>query len=242
MKYAYWGLALIMAGLVGIVFMVMFQSITINNETEYYILKEAMEAAMMESVDIECYRSTAGTGCGEVLKISEQKFVENFTRRFVENITGDVNSYELEFYDIIESPPKASVIVKGLTQEYSIMATGDSNGSFKITNNLSGILEYEPLDLTNEGGITIVTNQNSALDMNVNTNSQEVQDYDPDTGVKSEEDKEIESGEETDFDNDANKNETQTDENVNIDGEEEAPPLEEITEDTTNEEDTSSEE
>lgn len=239
MKYAYWGLALIMAGLVGIVFMVMFQSITINNETEYYILKEAMEAAMMESVDIECYRSTAGTGCGEVLKISEQKFVENFTRRFVENITGDVNSYELEFYDIIESPPKASVIVKGLTQEYSIMATGDSNGSFKITNNLSGILEYEPLDLTNEGGITIVTNQDSILNTDVKIDSQVVENYNPDDGISAEEearkDGEI-------FDSEDNRTEKQTDETVNIDGEEEGPPPEEIIEDTTNEDDTSSEE
>jgi len=242
MKYAYWGLALIMAGLVGIVFIVMFQSITINNETEYYILKEAMEAAMMESVDIECYRSTAGTGCGEVLKISEQKFVENFTRRFVENITGDVNSYELEFYDIIESPPKASVVVKGLTQEYSIMATSESDGSFKITNNLSGILEYEPLDLTNEGGITIVKNEDSNLNMDTNTNSQIVENYDPDANVKSEEDEVAAENPDEVFDSEANTTETQTNEIVNIDGEEEGPPPEEIIEEeNTNEENTSSE-
>ena len=33
MKYAYWGFALIMSGLFGLAFIVMFQDITINNES-----------------------------------------------------------------------------------------------------------------------------------------------------------------------------------------------------------------
>ena len=82
MKYTYWAASMIIAGLVGLVFIVMFQSLTVNSETEYYVLKEAMEAAMLESVDIACYRDSNSEGCGEVLKISSQKFVENFTRRF----------------------------------------------------------------------------------------------------------------------------------------------------------------
>ena len=58
MKYAYWGFALIMAGLFGLIFIVMFQSITVNNESEYYSLKEAMEASMLESIDWACYKNT----------------------------------------------------------------------------------------------------------------------------------------------------------------------------------------
>lgn len=169
MKYAYWGLGLIMAGLIGIVFIAMFQSITINNETEYYVLKEAMEAAMLESVDIACYRDVNAEGCGEVIKISEQKFVENFTRRFTENITGDVNAYELEFYDIIESPPKASIIVKGITQNYSIMATENKDGSFDITNGLSGILEYESLDAEKLNGGIVIDNLETPVDPTIQT-------------------------------------------------------------------------
>lgn len=142
MKYAYWGFGMIMAGLIGIVFLVMFQSITINNETEYYVLKEAMEASMLEAVDLACYRyKNKDNTCGEVVKISEQKFVENFTRRFVENMAGDVTKYTLEFYDIIETPPKASVIVTGTTQNYTIVT--DSNEGFDLRNALSGILEYD---------------------------------------------------------------------------------------------------
>ena len=178
MKYSFLGFGLIMMGLFGLVFIVMFESITINNESEYYVLKEAMEAAMLESVDLACYRigdkygyvdldengvldDIDGDGnitryndkfeiieedkddkyaCGDdEVKIVEQKFVENFTRRFAASISGDVTEYTLEFYDIIEMPPKVTVRVKAKTQEY--MLSQGSKDSFDIVNELSGILE-----------------------------------------------------------------------------------------------------
>lgn len=129
---------LIMAGLFGIVFITMFESITINNESEYYVLKEAMEAAMLESVDVAYYRNMqAGRG---TFKISEQKFVENFTKRFANNISGDATQYEIQFYDIIETPPKATVVIKARTQNYKL-GNSDDGGSFEIVNDLTGILE-----------------------------------------------------------------------------------------------------
>lgn len=147
MKYSFLGIGFIMFGLVGIVFVAMFQSITVDNEAEYYVLKEAMEASMLESIDLTCYKrprqdeenSSEKNNCGGILKISEQKFVENFTRRFANNISGDAKEYTIEFYDIIESPPKATIAIKGLTKEYNIV--GEENG-FNITNSLSGILEF----------------------------------------------------------------------------------------------------
>ena len=148
------GMAMIFFGMVGIIIIMLFESITLDNDSEYYVLKESMEAAMLESVDFACYRSSAVkynnsqvpekdasgayiyTGCNGNLKISEQKFVENFTRRFSESISGNVDSYDIEFYDIIESPPKASVIVTSGNKSYESMVN-DVN----ITNYLSGILE-----------------------------------------------------------------------------------------------------
>lgn len=144
MKYSYLGLGIIMAGLFGIVFIVMFQSITVNNEAEYYVLKEAMEAAMLESIDLACFRNAEVEGCDGNVKISEQKFVENFTRRFAASISGDVQEYEIQFYDIIESPPKVSVVINGLTDEYKLVSGNDGSG-FSITNSLSGILEHKKL-------------------------------------------------------------------------------------------------
>lgn len=139
MKYPFLALGMIMVGMSGLVFITMFQSITVNNESEYYVLKEAMEAAMLESVDIVCYRSSENPGCGGTIKISEQKFVENFTRRFANSINGDASSYKLEFYDIIESPPKASVVIQGKNGEYKFH-TGQSISN-DIENALTGILE-----------------------------------------------------------------------------------------------------
>ena len=139
MKYAYWCFGLIMAGLFGIFFIVMWQDITINNESEYYVLKEAMEASMLESVDWVCYRE--GEDCGPYdIKISEQKFVENFTRRYAASASGSVTSYEIQFYDIIEKPAKATVVIKGKTQKYGILS-GDGDATFSLTNDLSGIIE-----------------------------------------------------------------------------------------------------
>ena len=165
MKYSYAALGIIMAGLVGVVFIGIFQAVTTNNESEYYVLKEALEASMLESVDMVCYRNNKEEGCGEVIKISEQKFVENFTRRFAESITGDANEYEILFYDIIESPPKASIAIVGKTQEYTLM----SDESFDLANALSGILEYKEMitlgtegyDETYQAVETTVPSQNS---------------------------------------------------------------------------------
>ncbi len=141
MKYAYYGFGMLLFGAIGLVLIVMMQSLTINNDAEYYNLREAMKASMLESIDYECYRTDARSeDCGYTLKISEQKFVENFTKRFVTTIGGDAKNYSLEFYDIIESPPKASVVIRGMTDNYGIVS---DNKSLTITNSLSGILELE---------------------------------------------------------------------------------------------------
>ena len=102
MKYSFLGFGLIMSGLIGLAFITMFQSITVDNESEYYVLKEAMEASMLESIDLTCFRNSSGSDdgnqCGGLLKISEQKFVENFTRRFANSVSGDVSKYQIQFY------------------------------------------------------------------------------------------------------------------------------------------------
>ncbi len=147
MRYAYFGFGMLLFGSIGLVIIVMMQSVTINNDSEYYNLKEAMQAAMLESVDYVCYRvdgkavaSIEDNDCGYLLKISEQKFVDNFTRRFIATVGGDATKYKLEFYDIIESPPKASVAIKANTTSYGIVS---QNEELTITNSLSGILELK---------------------------------------------------------------------------------------------------
>ena len=95
---------------------------------------------MLESIDWVCYR--IGKACGPYdVKISEQKFVENFTRRYAASASGSVSSYEIQFYDIIEKPAKATVVIKGKTQKYGILSGDGKDATFSLTNDLSGILE-----------------------------------------------------------------------------------------------------
>lgn len=152
MKYAYAWITMLLLGAAGLVVIVMFETITLNNDSEYYVLKEAMEAAMLESIDVACYMlpengsvdssgtAYTGYGCNGKLKISEQKFVENFSRRFAANISGDVDDYSIEFYDIMEMPPKASVVINSNNRSYKLFTDLDS---INIENVLSGILEFE---------------------------------------------------------------------------------------------------
>ena len=145
MKYAFWGFGLIMGGIIGVVFIVMFQSVTINNETEYYVLKEAMEASMLESVDLTCYRyQNEDNSCGEVVKISEQKFVENFTRRFTETSTFGQGNYNIIYNQISETPPKVSLMIVDSTNKYNIYNTFSVDldaTQINIVNQLSAILD-----------------------------------------------------------------------------------------------------
>lgn len=119
-----------MVGILGVIVLIVFQDVTINNESDYYSIKEAMEASMIESIDKSYYAKT-----GE-LKIVEQKFVANFTRRFINNSVGSSQGYSLEFYDIMESPPKATVIIRNATD---LLVMSEDNAD--IVNNLTAILE-----------------------------------------------------------------------------------------------------
>ncbi len=139
MKYVYLSFGVILVGMFGIVFIVMFENVTINNESEYYVLKESVEAAMYESIDMSYYRQTGK------LKIIEEKFVANCTRRFYESVNGVGSGYVLQFYDIMESPPKVSVVATSSTDSYKVNITDmDAETGFDIKNGLSGILEFNP--------------------------------------------------------------------------------------------------
>ena len=136
MKYAYLSLGMIFVGMIGLVFIVMFENVTINNESEYYVLRESVEASMFESIDFAYYRETGK------LKIIEEKFVANCTRRFYKSISGSGKGYQLTFYDIMESPPKVSVVANSKTDSYSVVGLGGDDG-FDIKNALSAILEFD---------------------------------------------------------------------------------------------------
>ena len=138
MKWSFASLGLIMIGLVGFLIIIMFNEITVSNEQDYYTLKDAAEAAMIESVDVAYYRLT-----GEI-KMSKEKFVENFTRRFTETSTFGQGNYDIVFYQISETPPKVSLRIVDSTNSYNIYNTFSVDldaTQIKIVNELSAILD-----------------------------------------------------------------------------------------------------
>ena len=137
MKWSFASVGIIMLGLFGIVIIMLFNDITVTNEQDYFTLKDAMEASMLEAVDAAYYRLT-----GKV-KMSQEKFVENFTRRFTETSTFGQGNYGITFYQISEYPPKASVVIYDKTSGYNIYTYTDEVDTTQpdIVNALSGILE-----------------------------------------------------------------------------------------------------
>lgn len=130
MKETYWGYWLIMLGVFIIVIMMLISNITTKNTQDYYLIKEVTEASMVDAVNYGYYRKY-----GE-LKIDREKFIESFLRRFSENVS--LNTYQIDFYDIYEAPPKVSVKVTSKGNSYFV--AGDS-GTFDIVNKVDAILE-----------------------------------------------------------------------------------------------------
>lgn len=142
MKWAFSTAGLVVMGLVGIIIIILFQSITVNNEHDYYLLKETAEAAMFDAIDIPYYRDK-----GEV-KIVQEKFVENFMRRLAEAANKiNIADYSVEFYDIMEKPPKVSILIKTGLGQYKVY--GDVN-DYDISNQLDAILEADDTKLNND--------------------------------------------------------------------------------------------
>ena len=140
MKEAFWGVLIIVLGLFGIVIVNLFQNVTVDNDRVYYVIKESTEAAAFDAIDLAHYRLN-GT-----IRIVEDKFVENLTRRFAENISK--GTYKIVVEDINEMPPKISLRVEtGVSPLISGM-NGMEN-PFDIVNRVDAIIEtkYTAKDL-----------------------------------------------------------------------------------------------
>lgn len=144
MKWSFAAVGVIVMGIFGIVIILLFSEITVSNEQDYYTLRDATEAAMIESIDVAYYRLT-----GE-LKMSQEKFVENFTRRFVETTTFGQGNYDIYYYQISEYPAKVSLRIVDSTNSYNIYNNFDVDidaTQIDVVNELSAIIDgYRKID------------------------------------------------------------------------------------------------
>ena len=130
MKESIWGYFIIVFGILAIGVIWFFANITRTDQHNYVLLKETVEAAMFDAVDLSVYRSD-----GQI-KIIEDKFLESFIRRFAENAELS-NEYKIEIFDINEEPPKVSL---------KVSSKKDTNATneiieYDVVNNIDAILE-----------------------------------------------------------------------------------------------------
>lgn len=130
MKESFWGYWIIVLGIFVVIIMMLVSNVTTTNTQDYYLVKDVTEASLVDAVDYSYYRQY------KELKINREKFIENFLRRFAENVS--LSTYTIDFYDIYEAPPKASV--KITTESGSFIVNGDSS-TFDIVNRVDAILE-----------------------------------------------------------------------------------------------------
>lgn len=130
MKESFWGIFIVLLGIVTIAVIFFIQEATNTDEQNYNLLREATEAAMYDAVDLATYRASG------VVKINREKFVENFLRRFSESASLQ-NTYVVEIFDVNETPPKVSLRVS------TKLATTATNElvEFDLVNKLDAILE-----------------------------------------------------------------------------------------------------
>jgi hypothetical protein len=129
MKESMWGYWFIVLGLSIMSVMMLLQNYTTTNEQDYYLIKNVLEASMYESVDYAYFRDTSR------IRMNTEKFVENFVRRFAESV--NINkTYDINFYQIYEDPPAASVEIKSDGDGKDGKVEADDT----VTNRLTGIL------------------------------------------------------------------------------------------------------
>ena len=146
MKEAGWGYVILTLGIVIIAIILLVQRLTTTNEQDYYLSREIMKASMIDAVDMGVFEDR------HEIVMSKEKFVAVFTKRFAQSVPAD-NTYQLDFYDIHEYPPKATVKITTSTGETVIsdsMVNAESI-NFEIGTYISGIIE----DDTDETKLTV---------------------------------------------------------------------------------------
>ncbi len=135
MRESYWAYWLVLLGVFVIGVMMLVNNISTTNTQDYYNIKEVTQASMIDAVDFSYYRLYGN------IKMSEAKFVENFTRRFVENINM-ANTYDVKFYDLYEVPPKVSVKVSTGSRSFNI---ANSRNDYDVVTTINAILDIGTL-------------------------------------------------------------------------------------------------
>lgn len=142
MKESYWGYWFIVLGLFVVSILLLTNDATTTSTQDYYQLKEVANSAIYDSVDYAYFSQT-----GEI-RIHKEVFVENFLRRFAETVSPS-KTYDVEFYDLYESPPKVSVKISTKSDGFIIgRDTGeDAVTDLDVVNSIDLVVEFNNKEL-----------------------------------------------------------------------------------------------
>ena len=135
MKESMWGWWILVLGLIVMSAIMLITDVTVTTEENYYMIKQISEASMYEAIDYD-YLAKYGE-----LRISSEKYMENFIRRYAEVITINKNT-TINFYDLYEIPPKVTVELSTYSDKMIVFEANSTDLSIK--NRLNGILELVP--------------------------------------------------------------------------------------------------
>lgn len=139
MKNSYWAYWLIVLGVFVVLVLLLVDNYTTTNSQDYVLIKEITESSMVDAIDFAYYNTY-----GE-LKINKEKFYEVFIRRFAEDASL-TTTYDIEFYDIYEAPPKVGVQVSSKSSTFNFEGSSDT---FDIVDKVDAILEMKNIKQNN---------------------------------------------------------------------------------------------
>jgi len=137
MQSSYWGYWLIVMGVAIVGLMISVQGVTTNTTQDHYSIREVTEASMLEAVDYAYFRDY------NEVKINKEKFMEVFVRMISETM-GANDTYQVNFYEIYEAPPKVSVEVK------SNSGANFSKEEYDTTTRIDAIIQIQATEVGNK--------------------------------------------------------------------------------------------
>lgn len=144
MKAAYYAIAVIVFGLFGIVLISLFGDITVTNQQDYTLLKNAVEAAMYDSVDL--VSKTKGFCLCTNISQTNGRFVFNSKNDYVIRNLGNNETFcnvsGYSYCQKLEGEIKINeeVFAESFTRRFTENVKGDKN--YKII--IQEVIEYPP--------------------------------------------------------------------------------------------------
>lgn len=129
MQSSFWGYWLVLFGIAITGLMISVNGITSTSTKDTYTSREIVEAAMLESIDYAYYREY------NEVKMNKEVFMEKLIKKLA-NVMGSTDTYEVNFYEMYECPPKVSVEIKSHSGT-SFISTSD----YDVTNRVDSIIQ-----------------------------------------------------------------------------------------------------